>query len=180
MEFSNYRWKCYQDRDITIDFGNMEIICDFDKSSCNGINRTEAHLEYIKKKIGSRNINFIRNYARNEKKKKMRTIVGSGYLGIHFKDEIFWSIFVYANIHKNIYFIIFHKERKGEEKEKMGQGCLNVNSSLYRYRNEGKNNLVQFSSVAQLCPTLCDPMNCSTPGLHVPHELPELTQTHLH
>ena len=70
MEFSNYRWKCYQDRDITIDFRNMEIICDFDKSSCNGINRTEAHLEYIKKKIGSRNINFIRNYARNEKKKK--------------------------------------------------------------------------------------------------------------
>ena len=38
----------------------------------------------------------------------------------------------------------------------------------------------QFSSVAQSCPTLCDPMNCSTPGLHVHHQLPELTQTHAH
>ena len=36
---------------------------------------------------------------------------------------------------------------------------------------------VQFSSVAQLCPTLCDPMNHSTPGLPVHHQLPEFTQT---
>ena len=39
---------------------------------------------------------------------------------------------------------------------------------------------VQFSSVAQLCPTLCDPMNCSMPGLPVHHQLPEFTQTHVH
>ena len=39
---------------------------------------------------------------------------------------------------------------------------------------------VQFSSVAQSCPTLCDPMNCSTPGLPVQHQLPESTQTHVH
>ena len=38
---------------------------------------------------------------------------------------------------------------------------------------------VQFSSVAQLCPTLCDPMNCSTPGLPGHHQLPEFTQTHV-
>ena len=38
----------------------------------------------------------------------------------------------------------------------------------------------QFSSVAELCPTLCDPMNCSTPGLPVHHQLPEFTQTHVH
>ena len=37
---------------------------------------------------------------------------------------------------------------------------------------------VQFSSVAQSCLTLCDPMNCSTPGLPVHHHLPEVTQTH--
>ena len=37
-----------------------------------------------------------------------------------------------------------------------------------------------FSSVAQSCPTLCDPMNCSTPGLPVNHQLPEFTQTHVH
>ena len=40
--------------------------------------------------------------------------------------------------------------------------------------------LVQFNSVAHLCPTLCDPMNCSTPGLSVHHQLPEFTQTHVH
>ena len=39
---------------------------------------------------------------------------------------------------------------------------------------------VQFSSVAQSCPTLCDPMNRSMPGLPVHHQLPELTQTHVH
>ena len=39
---------------------------------------------------------------------------------------------------------------------------------------------VQFSSVAQSCQTLCDLMNCSTPGLPVHHHLPEFTQTHVH
>ena len=39
---------------------------------------------------------------------------------------------------------------------------------------------VQFSSVPQLCPTLCDPMDCSMPGLPVHHQLPEFTQTHAH
>ena len=39
---------------------------------------------------------------------------------------------------------------------------------------------VQFSSVAQSCPTLCDPMDCSTPGLPVHHQLPEFTQTLVH
>ena len=38
----------------------------------------------------------------------------------------------------------------------------------------------QFSSVAQSCPTLCDPMNCSTAGLPVHHQLPEFVQTHVH
>ena len=39
---------------------------------------------------------------------------------------------------------------------------------------------IQFSSVAQWCPTLCDPMNCSTPGLPVHHQLLEFTQTDVH
>ena len=39
---------------------------------------------------------------------------------------------------------------------------------------------LQFSSVTQLCPTLCDRMNHSTPGLPVHHQLPEFTQTHVH
>ena len=40
--------------------------------------------------------------------------------------------------------------------------------------------LVQFSSVAQSCPTLCNPMNGSTPGLPLHHQLPEFTQTQVH
>ena len=39
---------------------------------------------------------------------------------------------------------------------------------------------VQFSSVAQSCPTLFDPMDCSMTGLPVNHQLPEFTQTHVH
>ena len=39
---------------------------------------------------------------------------------------------------------------------------------------------IQFSSVTLSCPTLCDPMNRSTPGLPVHHQLPEFTQTHVH
>ena len=38
----------------------------------------------------------------------------------------------------------------------------------------------KFSSVSQLCPTLCDPMDCSMPGFPVHHQFPELTQTHVH
>ena len=45
---------------------------------------------------------------------------------------------------------------------------------------EGQSLLRQFSSVAQSCPTLCDPMNRSMPGLPVHHQLPEFTQTYIH
>jgi len=51
-----------------------------------------------------------------------------------------------------------------------------LHSKIYRGYVES----VQFSSVAQSCPTLCDPMNHSTPGLPVHHQLPESTQTHVH
>ena len=39
---------------------------------------------------------------------------------------------------------------------------------------------IHFSSVTQLCPVLCDPADCSTPGFSVHHQLPELAQTHVH
>ena len=39
---------------------------------------------------------------------------------------------------------------------------------------------IHFSSVTQLCLTFCDPMDCSTPGFPVHHQLPEFTQTHVH
>ena len=43
-----------------------------------------------------------------------------------------------------------------------------------------KSQSVQFSSVAQSCPVLCDPMDCSTPGFPVHHQLLESAQTHVH
>ena len=57
--------------------------------------------------------------------------------------------------------------------------CNTQENTFYPSGN-GLSLLFQFSSVAQLCPTLCDPMNCSTPGLPVHHQLPEFTQTHIH
>ena len=49
------------------------------------------------------------------------------------------------------------------------------------FSNESYVNLIiQFSSVAQSCTTLCDPMNCSMPCLPVHHQLPEFIQTHMH
>ena len=47
-------------------------------------------------------------------------------------------------------------------------------SNLYRFL------IYQLSSIAQSCLILCDPMDCSTPGLLVHHQLPEFTQTHVH
>ena len=44
-------------------------------------------------------------------------------------------------------------------------------------KQESSRKISQFSSVAQSCPTLCDPMNHSTPGLPVHHQIPEFTQT---
>ena len=53
-------------------------------------------------------------------------------------------------------------------------------ASALSFENDQWLSSVQFSSVAQSCPTLCDPTNCSTPGLPVHHQLPEFTQTHVH
>ena len=59
---------------------------------------------------------------------------------------------------------------------------VNVVPRLVAWGVRGKQKLLkaQFSSVAQSCPTLCDPMDCSTPGFPVHHQLLEFTQTHVH
>ena len=56
----------------------------------------------------------------------------------------------------------------------------NFNKQLMRYFYTSNVSSVQFSSVAQSCPPVCDPMNHSTPGLPVHHQLLEFTQTHIH
>ena len=53
-------------------------------------------------------------------------------------------------------------------------------SELLTFGRKVMTNLEQIRSVAQSCPTLCNPMNRSTPGLPIHHQLPEFTQTHGH
>ena len=52
--------------------------------------------------------------------------------------------------------------------------------ALAKVSANSRYSLVQISSVTQLCLTLCDPVNCSRPGLTVHHQLPEFTQTRVH
>ena len=56
----------------------------------------------------------------------------------------------------------------------------NKNKQKDAYQENDLQRQLQFNSVAQSCPTVCDPMNHSTPGLPVHHQLPEFTQIHIH
>ena len=58
--------------------------------------------------------------------------------------------------------------------------CRLDNKTFSIFKLLSFDNSVQFSSVAQSCPTLCDLRNCSMPDLPVHHQLPESTQTHVH
>ena len=58
--------------------------------------------------------------------------------------------------------------------------CMSWYTDLGIQRRPFHTHTVQFSSVAQSCLTLCDPMNCSMPGLPVHHQLPEFPRTHVH
>ena len=60
------------------------------------------------------------------------------------------------------------------------QGPLHWEHRVLATGLPGKSRNSQFSSVTQSCPTLCNPMNRSTPSLSVHHQLPEFTQTHVH
>ena len=81
----------------------------------------------------------------------------------------------------------FRTEEKGDTLQLILWGQHNPDIKSWQDTKTNKQNnrppfllSIQFSSVAQLCPTLCDPMNHSTPGLPVHHQLPEFTQTHVH
>ena len=63
----------------------------------------------------------------------------------------------------------------------LNPGLLHCRWVLYQMSTrEALKMVVQFSSVPQSCPALCDPMNRSTPGLPVHYQLPDFTQTHVH
>ena len=88
-------------------------------------------------------------------------------------DKVVW----YSHLLKNFpQFVVIHTVK--------GFGIVNktevdVFLELFCFFDDSTTG-VQFTSVAQSCPTLCDPMNCSMPGLPVHHQLPEFTQTHVH
>jgi len=70
--------------------------------------------------------------------------------------------------------------RVKEERRMKEESGLKFNIQKTKIMTSGLISSVRFSSVAQSCPTLCDHMNCSMPGLPVHHQLPEFTQTHVH
>ena len=70
---------------------------------------------------------------------------------------------------------IFHA-KMGSVKDRNGRDLTEAENIKKRWQEYTD----QIRSVAQSCPTLCDPMNRSTPGLPVHHQLPEFTQTHVH
>ena len=65
-----------------------------------------------------------------------------------------------------------------KNRTKNGGYFINLSSQLLDFINVLQS--VQFSSVTELCPALCDPVDCSTPGFPVHHQLPEFAQTHIH
>ena len=93
------------------------------------------------------------------------------HLGHHYSLES-WKSLSFAFLHGSV---VENPSRL--EKGKAAPNCL-ITLELNWLKLADPS--VQFSSTAQSCPTLCDPMNRSTPGLPVHHQLPESTQTHVH
>ena len=81
-----------------------------------------------------------------------------------------WTLFQLLKLYRNKKFQVSTQDGLTEISQDLFI-CLTITALLCS---------VQFSSVAQLCPTLCNPMNRSTPCLPVHHQLPEFTQTHVH
>ena len=81
--------------------------------------------------------------------------------------------------------LLSHNKKKNE---KMPFEAMQMNLKITILSEESQRNAIwyhlymesKFSSAAQSCPTLCDHMDCSTPGFPVHHQLPELAQTHVH
>ena len=77
-------------------------------------------------------------------------------------------------------FIAIQGYLKKQEKSQINNLTLHLKQPEMEEMKNPSVSSVQFNSVTQSCPTLCDPMNPSTPGLPVHHQLPEFTQTHAH
>ena len=84
--------------------------------------------------------------------------------------KIFHVLFLVEKGFSVLYFPRVPKSRLSQLVIRKVRGCGNKGQAVGQ----------QFSSVTQSCPTLCDPVGCSTPRLPVHHQFPELTQTHIH
>ena len=100
--------------------------------------------------------------------------------------ESFWCVDILYTVPRNNTNALCHCSKKCSNFAIKEIGSLLLFRILKGESKSGNNfpgeeyTSVQFSSVVQLCPTLCNPMNCSTPGLPVHHHLPEFTQAHVH
>ena len=88
--------------------------------------------------------------------------------------SFYFLFLIHWNIYFEYYFSLWHLKN-----------CLlflyiKIKGNFIHNVTESSQLSVQYSSVAQSCLTLCDPMNCSTSGLPVHHQHPEFTQTHIH
>ena len=92
---------------------------------------------------------------------------------IHKKNYTLWLSGVYSMDVRQVQHFKINQCNPPIERQKKNHKILSMDDKINLLS-------VQFSSVTQSCPTLCDPMNCSTPGLPVRHQLPEFTQTHVH
>ena len=93
---------------------------------------------------------------------------------------IYWGQLNESNINYQVIKNIL-KKKKCKKAKWLPEETLQIAEKRREEKGKGeKERSVQFSSVAQSCPTRCDPMNRSMPGLPVHHQLPEYTQTHVH
>ena len=92
----------------------------------------------------------------------------SSSINYSFKYGTYWDIYIFLI---QIFWIA---------KEKTLKWVLSVDETKYVLIFCFQESRLEFSSGAQSCPTLCDPMDCSTLGLPIHHQLPESTQTHVH
>ena len=88
------------------------------------------------------------------------------FINLHFWDRLFHMSIIYYRM-KSLF-------------QWKGQDCLFSVKIIWTFQLLFSWYSAQFSSVSQSCPTLCDPMNGSTPGLPVHHQLPEFIQTYAH
>ena len=92
------------------------------------------------------------------------------------------SVFSLMSLHTVIYYAVFHHLLSQEKVSSLQLPQFHSFNHVHRLKWMDYLWLptLEFSSVTQLCPTLCDPMDCSTPGFPVHHQVPELAQTHVH